>query len=135
MTEHDDKYDLQFFQIVISLHAGAMQQMGKVASQLTGSIERDMPQAQSSIDMLTMLQRKTEGNLNDDEKKLLEHVLFELRMNFVEESKKGESPEEKPDAEGPPTGADSADGPEPEKAPESGPKADPENTDTTTNTG
>jgi hypothetical protein len=135
MTEQEDKYDIQFFQIVISLHAGAMQQMGKVSSPITGKVERDLAQAQASIDMLEMLQRKTEGNLNEDEKKLLEHVLFELRMNYVEEAKKGDSADEKPADEKSPEEADSTAGSEPETAPDSASKPDPENTDTTTNTG
>ena len=93
MTEQSDKYDVHFYQLVIGLHAAAMQQMGKVASTLTGKIERDLDQARGSIDLLDMLKRKTDGNLGEEEQKLLDHVLFELRMNFVEETKKGEGEE------------------------------------------
>jgi len=45
--------------------------------------------AKGTIDLLEMLQRKTKGNLDDDEQKLLEHVLYELRLNYVDEMKKG----------------------------------------------
>ena len=86
----NDKYDLHFYQLVISLHAAGMQQMGKVASPLTGKVERDLAMAQSSIDMLAMIQRKSQGNLNEDEKKLLDHALYELRINYVDEVKKGD---------------------------------------------
>ncbi len=75
-------------QLVLSLHAGAMQAMGKIASPITGKIERDLTMAQASIDMLAMLETKTVGNLTNDEKQMLTHTLYELRMNFVEESKK-----------------------------------------------
>ena len=75
-------------QLVLSLHAGAMQAMGKVASPITGKIERDLVMAQASIDMIAMLSSKMEGNLTDEEKKMLTHILYELRMNFVDESKK-----------------------------------------------
>ena len=74
MTEQSDKYDVHFYQLVIGLHAAAMQQMGKVASTLTGKIERDLDQARSSIDLLDMLKRKTDGNLSEEEQKLLDLI-------------------------------------------------------------
>lgn len=80
--------DFQYYQLVLSLQAAAMQQMGKIAHPLSGKIERDLSLAKQSIDMLEMVERKTRGNLTDDEKKLLDHVLFELRLNYVDELKK-----------------------------------------------
>jgi hypothetical protein len=96
MMDQNEQYDLQFYQIVVSLHAAAMQQMGKIASPLSGKVERDLTQAQNSIDLLSMLQRKTRGNLTEEERTLLDRVLFELRMNFVDESKKEEAAPEQP---------------------------------------
>jgi len=95
MNEQIDNYDMHFFQLVFSLQAGAMQQLGKIASPLTGKVERDLNLAKASIDMLDMLQRKTEGNLTVEEKRLLEHSLYELRLNYVEEVKKGDAEPEK----------------------------------------
>jgi hypothetical protein len=40
--------------------------------------------ALQTIDLLEMLQEKTRGNLSDDEEQLLESMLYELRMQFVE---------------------------------------------------
>ena len=100
MNDKNDNYDLHFFQLVFSLQAGAMQQMGKMASPLTGKIERDLSLAKASIDLLDMLQRKTEGNLTPEEKRLIEHTLYELRLNYVEEVKKGDAePEQSREAE------------------------------------
>ena len=93
MSADEQKYDMQFYQLVLSMQAAAWYQLGKVASPFSGKIERDLQAAKHSIDMLEMLQRKTKGNLNDEEQKLLDHILYELRMNYVEESKKPE-PEE-----------------------------------------
>lgn len=90
MTDNKEQPDLQFFQLVISLHAGTMQQLGKVTSPMTGKIERNILAAKSSIDLLEMLQRKMKGNLEEGEEKLLETTLFELRMNYVDELKKDE---------------------------------------------
>lgn len=91
MPEKEKTADPLFYQIVISLHAGAMQQLGKVASPITGKVERNLEQAKSTVDLLEMLKRKTEGNLVEDENKLIDHVLFELRMNYVDEVKKENS--------------------------------------------
>ena len=91
MSETAKTADPLFYQLVVSLHAGAMQQLGKVASPITGKVERSLEQAKATIDLLEMIKRKTEGNLVDDENKLIEHVLFELRMNYVDEVKKEKS--------------------------------------------
>jgi hypothetical protein len=104
-----------FVQLVLSFHAAAWQQMGKVASIMTGKIERDLNMAKHSIDMLGMLEEKTKGNLTEDEEKYLKHTLYELRMNYLDEMKKGpdqvkkeqESAESKPH-EGEDSSSDSA---------------------------
>jgi len=93
MEDSGKKLDANFFQLVLSLQMAAMQQMGKIASPLSGKVERNLMQAQASIDMLTMLSEKTKNNLTEDEKSLLDRILYELRMNYVDESKK---PDEKP---------------------------------------
>lgn len=87
--------DLLFHQLILSMHVSGMQQMGKVTSPITGNIERNLSAAKMTIDVLTMLQEKTTNNLTDDEKKLLDHALYELRMNYVDEAKKGENGDQK----------------------------------------
>jgi len=76
-----------FVNLVLVFKSAAMQQMGKVADPLTGKVERNLEQARFSIDTIAMLKEKTRGNLSDDLAKLLDSVLLELRMNFVEEAK------------------------------------------------
>jgi len=110
MTEKADELDVMYYQLVLSLQASAMQHMGKVMSPVSGKVERNLDAARYSIDVLEMLQRKTQGNLSAEEKKLIEHVLYELRLNFLDETGKGE-PEDKaaesPDgAPGPASGLD-----------------------------
>jgi hypothetical protein len=78
----------KFVQLVLSFHAAAWQQMGKVTSVITGEIDRNLIAAKHSIDMLAMLEEKTKGNLTEDEEKYLKHALYELRMNYLEEAKK-----------------------------------------------
>ena len=97
-TPSTDMKALLFMQLVMSFQASAMQQMGKIKNPFTDKIERNLSQAQMSIEMLTMLQEKTKGNLTGDESRFIDHVLYELRMNYVDEvekEKKAEVAEEK----------------------------------------
>ena len=47
--------------------------------------ERNLAAAKQTIDILGMLQTKTTGNLDENEKSLLDGLLFELRMRYVKE--------------------------------------------------
>ncbi len=93
--------ELLFTQLVLSFQAAAWQQMGKVPSVITGKIERNLEMARHSIDMLGMLEEKTKGNLSESELKYLQHTLFELRMNYLDEMKKGPDKKEEPSQESP----------------------------------
>lgn len=93
MTADIQQFDPHFMQLVLSLQAAAMQQMGKVMNPMTSKIERDLVMAQNTIDMLTMIEKKTKNNLTDEESKLIEHVLYELRLNFVDETNKKVEPQ------------------------------------------
>ena len=101
--------DGYLFRLIATFEAAAMQQLGKIAHPLTGDVEVDLPGASDSIEMLAAIQRKTDGNLNADEKRLLEHVLYQLRMNYVDVAKEqGEAKaEDEPagEADGPDAGA------------------------------
>ena len=55
-------------------------------AQLTKA-EVDLPQAKLAIDMLAMLEAKTQGNLEADEKQMLDAALFELRMRYLDRAK------------------------------------------------
>lgn len=84
-SEHDD-FDPLFLQLLSSLYSAAMSQMGKVMNPLTGKVERQIEMAKSTIDLLAMLEVKTSGNLSSAEKGYLTHVLYELRMNYLDET-------------------------------------------------
>lgn len=96
MTDEKPRFDPLFLQLVLSLQAGAMQQMGKVVSPVTGKVERDLELARATIDIIAMLETKMKGNLTEDEAKLIGRALYELRLNYVDETKKKESDLEKP---------------------------------------
>jgi len=65
-----------------------MQQMGKLKNPISDKIERDLQQAQLSIDILDMLEVKTQGNLSEEEIKWLKGLLQELKFNYVDEMSK-----------------------------------------------
>jgi len=87
--------ELLFTQLVLSFQAAAWQQLGKVPSMVSGKIDRNLEMAKHSIDMLGMLEAKSKGNLSEAENKYLQHALYELRLNYLDELKKG--PDKKED--------------------------------------
>jgi hypothetical protein len=97
VSESDDKKndaedqfsEFLFTELILSFQAATWQQMGKVPSIVSGKLERNLEMAKHSIDMLGMLEGKTKGHLTEDESKILEHVLFELRLNYLDELRKG----------------------------------------------
>ena len=95
---NEEKQNALFGGLVMMFHAAAMQQIGKVKNQLTDKIERDLEQAQVSIDMLDMIMSKTKGNLAAEEERFIKTMLQELKLNYVEEmnkEKKEDQSEEK----------------------------------------
>lgn len=74
-----------FVQVVAMFQYAAMQQMGKIANPLSGKIERDLAQARVSIDIVEMLHDRTQGRRSREESEFLDKVLFELRMNYIDE--------------------------------------------------
>jgi hypothetical protein len=75
-----------FQHLVVMFQTLALQQMGKLTSPITGEMERDLHQAKITIDMLNMLQDRTRDNLEDEEKRLLDTVIMELQMNYIDET-------------------------------------------------
>lgn len=97
--ESEKRGEFYFIQLVLMFQTAAFQQMGKLENPITKKIERDLEQVKFSIDMLEMIQQKTENNLSENEKKFLDHILFELRMNYVDEVNKDK--EKKDDSSAP----------------------------------
>ena len=82
--------DFAFF--CYSLATQASVHLGALPNPVTEKTERDLVQAKYTIDLLEMLKRKTEGNLTDDERKILMSLLYDLRMKYVEASKSRTAP-------------------------------------------
>ena len=78
---------IDFATFVLSLATSAQVHLGAIPNPATGKQEPELPLAKQTIDILGILEEKTKGNLAEGEAKLLEHVLFDLRMMYVELNK------------------------------------------------
>jgi Domain of unknown function (DUF1844) len=79
---------LDFSTFVLSLASTAMVHLGQVPGPEGEDLKRDLPAAKQAIDMLSMLEEKTRGNLDESEQKLLQSVLYDLRVAYVDAQKK-----------------------------------------------
>ncbi len=82
-----------FRSLILNFQVTAMIGMGKMMNPVAQKIERNLYEAQIAIDMLGMLAEKTKGNLSDEEDRMLQQTLTDLRLNFIAERDKPE-PEE-----------------------------------------
>ncbi len=78
---------MDFPRLVVSLTTTAMLQMGLVPDPVSQKVEKNLPAARQTIDILEILKDKTEGNLKPDETRLLDRCLHDLKMSFVESSR------------------------------------------------
>jgi hypothetical protein len=76
-----------FLTLVASLAGQATISMGLVEHPLKKQVTKDLRAARYAIDLVAVLETKTRGNLTDEEKRVLERVLADLRVRFVEASK------------------------------------------------
>jgi hypothetical protein len=79
--------DLTFASFVVGLSTEALALMGEMPHPATGERMHDLLGAQQLIDIIGILQEKTRGNLSPDEETLLDAILFDLRMKYVEKAR------------------------------------------------
>jgi len=78
--------EVNFSSFVLSLSSSILLHLGEIADPQSGEKRKDLALAKQTIDIITVLKDKTKGNLTDDEKELLEHLLYDMRMRFVKAS-------------------------------------------------
>ena len=103
---NEEKDRLLLTQLILMFETAALQHMGKLKNPFSDKIERDLPQAQISIDMLEMLHSKMKGNIAAEDERMFLNVLRDLRLNYVEEAGKEQRATPQPPASG--AAADSA---------------------------
>jgi hypothetical protein len=81
--------EVNFSSFLLSLSSSALLHLGEIADPQSGEQKKDLALAKQSIDIIGILKDKTKGNLSDEEEKLLQNLLYDLRMRFVAASKQG----------------------------------------------
>ncbi|MBN2439671.1 MAG: DUF1844 domain-containing protein [Deltaproteobacteria bacterium] len=77
--------EINFAGFIYSLSTTAMYHFGDFPDPVTKEANRNLDAAKQTIDILSILKTKTEGNLDETEKQLLDGILYELRMRFIKE--------------------------------------------------
>ena len=74
---------VSFAQFVVSLGSSALVHLGEIAEPGASGPRTDLKLARHTIDVLGLLKDKTKGNLDEEESRLLDALLFDLRQKFV----------------------------------------------------
>ncbi len=77
--------EINFPTFIVSLNASALLHLGAIEDPTSGQKSKNLPMAKQTIDILSMLEEKTAGNLNNEEKNLLKNILYDLRLMYVKE--------------------------------------------------
>lgn len=93
---HAASGEISFSSFLLGLSTQALMYMGEVPPAPGQPVQTDLAAAQQLIDVLAMLKQKTTGNLESSEEAMLQNVLFDLRMRYVDLTKKSRpAPHEK----------------------------------------
>lgn len=78
--------EVDFSSFLLSLSSSILLHLGEIADPQSGEKRKDLALAKQTIDIITLLKKKTEGNLTEEEQNLLKNLLYDLRMRFVKAS-------------------------------------------------
>ena len=89
-TKADDYPAIDFNTFVLSLSTSALMHFEELQKQEgePGEIQAKLAMARQTIDILGMIEQKTRGNLTGEEERLLQQILFDLRMRYVAKVRK-----------------------------------------------
>ncbi len=79
--------EVNFNSLIFSLSSSALLHLGEIADPQTGEKKTDLEMAKHTIDTIALLKDKTTGNLTEEEEKLLESILPDLRWRYVKAKK------------------------------------------------
>ena len=77
--------EMNFPTFIMSMNASALVHLGVIEDPSSGKKESNLLLAKQTIDILTMLEEKTRGNLSEDEEKMLKSILYDLKIIYVKE--------------------------------------------------
>jgi hypothetical protein len=75
--------EINFTNFLLSISTSALIQLGEIPDPISKESAKELPLAKQTIDLIGMLQGKTKGNLTPEEEKLIEYVLYDLRIRYV----------------------------------------------------
>jgi len=79
--------EITFPSFLFSMSTAVFVNLGAVADPATGEVNRNLPLAKQTIDLLGMLREKTRNNLTKEEEDLFDHLLYDLRLRYIKEAK------------------------------------------------
>ncbi|MDY0222635.1 MAG: DUF1844 domain-containing protein [Desulfobacterium sp.] len=74
---------VDFSTFILSLYSTALVQLGEIEDPATGAKGKNLDLGRQTIDMIVMLEKKTRGNLDNDEANLIKGLVHEVRMAYV----------------------------------------------------
>lgn len=86
MNEQNPLPEVTFSTFILSLASSTLMHLGEVPNPETGKKEKNIILAKHSVDLLNMLEDKLINGLTPDEKKLLQDVLYEVKIKYVQQS-------------------------------------------------
>lgn len=88
-TKKDSKesgsLSMDFSNFVLSLNASALIHLGEIPDPQSKERLVNLPAAKHTIEILEIIKTKTKGNLDGEEEKLLDDVLYNMRMKYVKD--------------------------------------------------
>ncbi len=81
--------EINFSTFILSLSTSTLMHLGELPNPETNQIEKNLPLAKQTIDLIDMLKKKTTGNLDTDEDQLITNLLYDLKLKYVAAIKKG----------------------------------------------
>ncbi|MDY0374206.1 MAG: DUF1844 domain-containing protein [Desulfobacterium sp.] len=74
---------VDFSTFILSLYSTALVQLGEIEDPATGAKGKNLDLGRQTIDMIVMLEKKTRGNLDNDEANLVKSLVHEVRLAYV----------------------------------------------------
>lgn len=79
-------YEFGFSTFILSLSTSALVHLGELPDPMSNKKEVNLKLAKQTISIIEMLKEKTRGNLNGEEEKLINNVLYDVRLKYIRAS-------------------------------------------------
>lgn len=79
--------EITFSTFIMSLGTATMIHLGIMPDPISKKTETNNEMAKQNIDLIALLKEKTKGNLSEEEQSLVDGMLYDLRMKYVESTK------------------------------------------------